>query len=703
MTRWRFRWTVPLLTLVLATGHAWALNGSWESAPVVAGRTNPTMIHDATYQRLVIFGGFDGGKLRGDTWQLNLANPSGPWSKMLFSSEPPGRAGHTAVFDISMHKMFVFGGLVFDPNLEIEVPTNEVWILPLNPSGEWQKAVTTGTAPPGLAWHTAVLGFDASNGHEKMFVYGGHFLGGDSNRTFALDLNTMTWQEISTAGARTIRYHAAAIDAPQQYMYVFGGEEIQGGTSTVVKSVWRLDLLTGFWSQITFGPNATQPPPMINARALFDSSRRELVVYGGKTPTNPVASEVIYRLNVDSPTTWTLLQPTGGSHRRESHALAFSPVQHRLWVFGGTEGLASPSGAIMPSDTWTVSLDPTPTPVWTPLDVRPHPGTWFTEHSMVYDSINGRTILFGGMANSFLNNDLYVFGLPSSSDFWAVPTATGTPPAPRYGHTAIYDYSNQRMLVFGGQGASAVLQDVIALNLSGGNYAWSALTPGGTGPGPHEGHSAVYADQVASNRRMIVFGGSNGSVLKNDVWALTLNGTPTWQLLQTNGNPKPAARRDHTAVYDYITNRMFVYGGTKADGAPSDEVWVLDLANNSNTWTKQNVNPKPPARTKHVAVFSPYGDRRMLIFGGKGATGDLRDAWALDTWNADPNQWVWSQISFTVGASPAEREDAAAAITGFGRITITGGFFDDQLIPFIEPQLENYNDTWNLQYNPTDP
>jgi len=703
MTRWRFRWTVPLLALVLSAGQAWALTASWESAPVVAGRTSPTMIYDPVAFRLVMFGGYDGGQLRGDTWQLNLSVPSVPWQKMLFSSEPPGRAGHTALRN--GNQMVVFGGLVFDPNTETQVTTNEVWILTF--SSGWQKAVTSGPAPPGgLAWHTSVLEIDHATAHPTMIVYGGQSTTlGVSSRTYALDLSTLVWREIFASGGRSKRFHSAIVDT-NHFMYVFGGEEVNGGTSTVVKTVWRLDLINPQWSQIGFGPNATQPPPMINSRAVFDATRTEMVVFGGKDPGSQLASATIYRLNVINPTTWTLLQPTGGAHRRESHALASAFVGNgpRLYVFGGTEGLAAPSGAIMPSDTWTVSLVPSPTPVWTALDVRPHPGTWFSEHSMVYDSINGRTILFGGMANSFLNNDLYVFGLPGTPDTWAIPSATGTPPAARYGHTAIFDYTNQRMLVFGGIGAGSVLQDVTALNLSGGNYAWSALSPGGTGPGPREGHSAVYADQVASNRRMIIFGGSDGTNLKDDVWVLTLNGTPTWQPLTTSGNPKPTARRDHTAAYDYITNRMFVYGGTKADGLPSNELWVLDLANNSNLWTKVNVNnPKPSARSRHVAVFSPYGDRRMIIFGGKGATGDLRDAWALNTWEANPNNWVWSQFSFPVGASPSEREDAAAAITGFGRITITGGFFDDQLFPFIEPQLGNYNDTWNLQYNPPDP
>ena len=699
MTRWRLRWTIPFLALALLSSRAWAVTGTWESNPGVAGRTNPTMIYDSLNQRLVMFGGHDGGQLRGDTWQLYLPYSAGGWSKMLFSTEPAPRTGHTAVYDPS-HRMIVFGGLVAG-----DVFTNEVWSLSTD-SGGWQPLTTTGTVPPGTAWHTAVVGFDPSIGHYKMYVYGGQTQAGTSSNTYALDLATLVWQPVNTTiNARKLRYHAAAIDAPMQYMYVFGGEDVVGSTATVVRNVWRLDLITGTWFQITFGPNATQPPPTKNCQAVYDFyDRRELVIFGGTSPGALTANETIYRLSVDNPTTWTILPATGGVGR-ERHGAAFDPVQHRLWVYGGTEGPPSRQGGgpITPSDTWLVSLVPNPTPAWTPLDVRPYPGSAFSEHTLVYDSINARPILFGGMVNNAFKNTLFVQGLPGAAETWTTPSATGTPPAPRAGHTAIFDYANQRMLVFGGYGNGVVFGDITALDTSGGNYAWSPVQVSG-GPGPREGHSAIYADQVASNRRMIVFAGSNGSALNNEVWGLSLNGSPAWQQITTS-NPKPAPRRDHTAVYDTINNRMFVYGGTKEnDTAPTDELWMLELNNCSPNcnWTKINLSaPKPPARANHVAVFSPYIDQRMLIFGGMGPSGSqLRDAWVLDTGFAPLG---WKQFSFTAGPTPAERDSAAAANFGFGRVLITGGNWDDFAPPNFEQNLENFNDTWILNFNPGDP
>ena len=60
-----------------------------------------------------------------------------------------------------------------------------------------------------------------------------------------------------------------------------------------------------------------------------------------------------------------------------------------------------------------------------------------------------------------------------------LPGSGGTPPAGRYGHSAVYDAGADRMIVFGGTGGS-VLGDTWALALA--VPAWTQLTPSGTPP-----------------------------------------------------------------------------------------------------------------------------------------------------------------------------------------------------------------------------
>src|SRR5437879_4309407 len=85
------------------------------------------------------------------------------------------------------------------------------------------------------------------------------------------------------------------------------------------------------------------------------------------------------------------------------------------------------------------------------------PGPRFL-HSAVFDPATDQMIVFGGTDLGTINyNDLWVNPNVMSSSCnptcdltWTFDTPTGTPPAPRSGHTAVYDSTNSRMIVFGG-------------------------------------------------------------------------------------------------------------------------------------------------------------------------------------------------------------------------------------------------------------
>jgi len=228
-----------------------------------------------------------------------------------------------------------------------------------------------------------------------------------------------------------------------------------------------------------------------------------------------------------------------------------------------------------------------PRPRWRelhPTDPRPSV-RW--QHSAVYDFANNRMVVFGGkttIEESF--NDVWVLkntnglgGTPS----WVELTPDGMLPSERHSHSAVYDAANNRMTIFGGHpGLSPFVNDVWVLknaNGLGGTPSWVRLTPMGKSPELREWHSAVYD---AANNRMIVFGGM-GAHSFNDVWVLKnangLGGTPAWVELTPTGTA-PVAREGHSAVYDAANNRMVVFGGfTAYYKSFFDEVWILTSAN----------------------------------------------------------------------------------------------------------------------------
>src|SRR5262249_4152853 len=172
--------------------------------------------------------------------------------------------------------------------------------------------------------------------------------------------------------------------------------------------------------------------------------------------------------------------------------------------------------------------------------------------------------------------------------------------------------------------------DVWSLSLAG-NPGWTQVRPAGASPSERAYHTAIF-DPVRD--RVVVFGGIHGDRL-NEVWTLSLTGDPTWTLLTPNGTP-PSARYLHTAIYDPVRDRMLVFGGFALAGL--NDVWELSLSG-TPTWTQLTPAGTPPsAREGPTAIYDPVRDR-MLVFGGYSAA-YLNDVWELSLAGSP----AWTQL-----------------------------------------------------------
>ena len=194
-------------------------------------------------------------------------------------------------------------------------------------------------------------------------------------------------------------------------------------------------------------------------------------------------------------------------------------------------------------------------------------------------------------------------------------------PGPRDLHSAIYDPVRDRMIVFGGWNSVTNFNEVWSLSLAG-TPAWTQLAPLGAPPSVRRWHSAIY-DPVRD--RMVVFGGFTGNIYTNDVWALSLGESPEWTQLTPAGT-LPHERYRHSAIYDSARDRMVVFGGWFS-GDNYGDVWSLSLGDTPQ-WTELETNGTPPtARYSHTAIYDPVRDR-MVVFAGVDA-GLLNDVWSL--------------------------------------------------------------------------
>src|SRR5262249_36859931 len=145
-------------------------------------------------------------------------------------------------------------------------------------------------------------------------------------------------------------------------------------------------------------------------------------------------------------------------------------------------------------------------------------------------------------------------------------TPLGSPPEKRFGHRALYDPAGDRMIVFGGldgaAGASTVFNDVWALSLSG-TPEWTPIVPQGAAPPPRHFHSLEY-DPVRG--RAIVYGGVDAKAASySDCWELTLVGAPAWVPLSPS-NPGPQPLYGHLGLIDPDSDRMLIAWGWNQDG-----------------------------------------------------------------------------------------------------------------------------------------
>jgi hypothetical protein len=299
----------------------------------------------------------------------------------------------------------------------------------------------------------------------------------------------------------------------------------------------------------------------------------KMVVFGGADDFLIVYNETyFYDLSVDPPGPWTSPAVSGTAPLLHAHAAIYDSLHQRMVVFGGMD-----DSFVLQNKVYFLDLNPT-SPTYLAWSIPSLAGVAPSKRAYptaVYDSANQRMIVFGGNNGTFDLQDAYTLSLPGSGPLTWAPVLTAGP-LKRSEHAAIADPLRSRMVIFGGRDGdltdgSGFNQDSWSL-LIGGVMNWVPMSFSGT-PGLRAGHSGVYD---AANQRFVVFGGGTTASAFSDLWAMKLEGTPSWSVLTPSVGP-PLGRKNHSAVYDPVFKRMVIYGGVDGNFAAFNEVWVLGL------------------------------------------------------------------------------------------------------------------------------
>lgn len=645
-------------------------SGAWEriSTPPQSGAA---AAYAGSTNQLYIFGG-DGTDILHAT---SAAGPPSEWVNVATDGAPPAvRDGCALVYDPSGNRLLVFGGRNFDGQV-----FGDLWQLSLEGVPAWSELTPGGDAPAPRA--EAGVCFDDDRG--ILVVFGGMNEYGElfDGDLYQIDLRQPdpAWSRWYPAGeAPTPRSGLVLCDVPSlDGLVAFGGNDGAGDLA----DAYQLSYGTHEWTAIA--GTGDLPPPVNHALGVYDPDDDVVLVWGGSGSDDEVRSlaPATGFWTIEPNTSWQA-GPAGHTH----------PIG--AWIGGGQMlALDGDDGARL----FEFHYLPATGSYWqdwrapgSPTDIR-------SGCTFVYDPQDDVALLCDGH-NQYeapvQSTWSYALGSQKgwSNTFFSGLCGNETPPLTR--HVAVWDAKRHRMLVFGGMDAAYNRQNAVyAMDYQAGGWnCWSQLTTAGTPPTGRYGTSAIY-DPVGD--RMLVFGGSDTSGYpRDDLWQLSLAGTPTWSQISAAGGP--GAREDHTAIYDAPHRRMIVFGGVNSFGGhPGDEAWALNLP--SLTWTLlAPTGPTPPVHAQHTAVFDSRRDR-MLVFGGQVAwNADERDVWELNLAATPP---AWSLLTPTHSAQwlPMKRFLHAAVYDSTGdRMLVYGG-----LLPPIGPIGNPWpiSDLWSLQFD----
>jgi len=337
------------------------------------------------------------------------------------------------------------------------------------------------------------------------------------------------------------------------------------------------------------------------------------------------------------------------------------------------------------------------TPTWTQVGGTSPSAR--TEHSMIYDSYNRRAIVFGGEDADGVSDSVWAFSLDSL--VWHPLHTAGTAPVARTGHSAAYDPSSHRMLIFGGvtDDSFSDLNDVWQLTLpASGAPTWTPLKPnssqcfggGSNTPCQREGHASVWI----AGTGMVFQGGQScprGLFNLQDTW--TLEDT-TWHFKSGGGasacnqNPVPLSssapdpRTDNSLIFDSLYSRLVVYGGYyDQEGDPSN-YWVS--TDQGATWTKWNNSPNLHA--SHSAIYDSRR-QRMVVYGGISSDSYLSETDSLTLPASGHGTWG----TMSTSSPPAARASHRAIYDPcHDRMVVFGGELSGET---------KTNETWLLDFS----
>ncbi len=329
-------------------------------------------------------------------------------------------------------------------------------------------------------------------------------VGAGSSASIELATNPVyDWIAMHPAAAPSPRRGAVmAYDEEDNVVLLFGGRVAHG---KYVNDLWSYSVPTNTWTNLT---PANGPSPRWKAGFSYDPGLKAVILVGGWNATG--GSDDVWRYYVTN-RTWLEVEPSG----RFPRAMLSTPTVYDralgLHILAGTDYAVNPPYGIL--ETWSYEAAEN---VWTLLDPDPLPIIWPTAtigHTLTYDRVSQKVVLFGGSANVVYGD---VWEWDASAGTWvdAAPWTQDRTPNKRTEHSMVFGPNGILSILFGGMDNFGVYQV--------GTWVYSSVSKQWFQPAsaffpPPRRDAAMAWD--AEDDRVVMFGGFlNNATEGNDTW-----------------------------------------------------------------------------------------------------------------------------------------------------------------------------------------
>lgn len=395
-------------TSTLFSNKTYLWNNDLNRWDLIAPSVNPSTRYAGgaawNVEEMLIFGGFTGGGPSAGTYRLDNARTR--WTSIPTTPIPTERFNAATAYDARRGDVVVFGGTT--GGLQVD----DTW--------RWDAPVWKVITPLPSARERAALAFDEAR--EETVLFGGNFgcgLGSGSNigpacpgsgsgsgggsgssalptidhdDTYVLTDGIWSLRDVSVRPSP--RASAAMTYAPGHGTLLFGGD-----AQAIRKSdTWLWD--GTMWKDLQ---PTSSPPPMTGGRLVFDRVSNVAVLYGGEGALGTIW---LFDFALSA---WTeAVPPTGPAPEpRTSPVFVYNPRRNRVLLFGGK----SAAGQLL-ADTWEFE---TVTRTWEERHPVQLPPLRY-DASAVYDSLNSRVMLYGGVGvSSNALEDVWTYSFVSNT------------------------------------------------------------------------------------------------------------------------------------------------------------------------------------------------------------------------------------------------------------------------------------------------